>query len=178
MAHRRVDALEDVRIPRNKDSDESTETGARESPRTSRWISFSCTVCSEPSRAVPTTDRAARLLCRQCFGKGVDRRPRELNELTGKEWAARSRSVEQYPDTRSQKQRVHGASFPQSLAREQIEIFTRRGQTVLDPFVGVGTTLDACVETGRKGIGVDINPEFVDLALSDLRASQVPESSY
>jgi DNA modification methylase len=107
-------------------------------------------------------------LCRGCFGKGKDRRPRELNELTGKEWAQKSRSIEQYPDTRSEKQRIHGASFPQSLAREQIEIYTAAGQTVLDPFVGVGTTLDACREVGRRGIGVDVNETFIDIARRDL----------
>jgi DNA modification methylase len=39
---------------------------------------------------------------------------------------------------------------------------------VLDPFVGVGTTLDACAELGRRGIGVELNREFAAIARNDL----------
>lgn len=140
------------------------------------WVQFICSRCGDPSKALRGTQREQALLCRSCLGKGKDRRPRELNELSGKEWANMSRSVEQYPDTRSEKQRLHGASFPQSLARAQIEIYTRVHQTVLDPFVGVGTTIDACVEANRHGIGVDVNPEFIDIAQEDLhRAGATPQ---
>ena len=137
-------------------------------PTRGRWESFECRRCGDPTKAIHGTSRHADALCRRCFGKGVDRRPRELNDLSGKEWAQKSRSVAQYPDTRSEKQRIHGASFPRSLAREQIEIYTSRGQCVLDPFVGVGTTMDACREVGRNGIGLDINPDFLELAERDL----------
>lgn len=129
-----------------------------------RWKTFACLECGDPTKAIDGTERQTRRVCRRCFGKRVDRRPHELNTLSGKEWAQRSRSVEQYPDTRSEKQRIHGASFPQSLARAQIEIYTSPGQLVLDPFVGVGTVMDACRETGRHGIGVDINSDFLTLA--------------
>jgi DNA modification methylase len=47
-------------------------------------------------------------------------------------------------------------------------MYTKAGDTVLDPFVGVGTTLDACSMLGRRGIGIDLNQEYVDLALGDL----------
>ena len=103
-----------------------------------------------------------------CFGKGIDRRPRELNELSGGEWAKASRSIEHYPDTRSTKQRIHGASFPESLASEQIGIYTKPGDVVLDPFVGVGTTLDAALALNRYGIGLDINARFISVARADL----------
>jgi DNA modification methylase len=39
---------------------------------------------------------------------------------------------------------------------------------VLDPFVGVGTTLDACAELGRLGVGVELNSAFVEIAKTDL----------
>ena len=39
-------------------------------------------------------------------------------------------------------------------------MFTKKGMTVLDPFVGSGTTLIACNELGRNGIGIDLNPEY------------------
>lgn len=136
-----------------------------------RRAQFDCTRCDAAASAPLGTSRAERGLCNRCFGKRPDRRPRELNELSGKQWAAASRSVEQYPDTRSEKQRLHGAAFPMSLARQQIEIYTKPGDVVLDPFVGVGTTLDACEGLGRRGIGIELNPEFTALAEPDLQGT-------
>lgn len=95
-------------------------------------------------------------------------RKNSLNDMTGSEWAQSSKSIMEYTDKRSEKQRTHGASFPQSLAAHQIAIYTKKGETVLDPFLGVGTTLDACAELGRKGIGIELNKEFVDLSKKDL----------
>lgn len=139
-------------------------------PKTSdsRRERFACPKCGRKTDALVGTKRLEERLCRPCFGKGKDRRPRDLNELDGRSWAHASKSVEEYRDTRSHKQKIHGAAFPESLARQQIEIFTKRGQTVLDPFVGVGTTLDACAHLGRRGIGIDLSKEFVDLARNDL----------
>lgn len=91
-----------------------------------------------------------------------------LNDMTGSEWAQSSKSIMEYEDTRSKKQKIHGASFPQSLAEHQIMIYTKKGETVLDPFAGVGTTLDACTSTGRNGIGIELNEEFVSLAKADI----------
>ncbi len=133
-------------------------------------LKYVCVSCEEPTDAFAGTARAGAGTCRACYGKGIDRRPRELNELTGKEWAQSSRSVQDYPDTRSEKQRVHGAAFPMSLAKQQISVYTREGQVVLDPFVGVGTTLDACSELGRHGLGVELNPEYAELARADVAA--------
>src|SRR6266568_7484106 len=95
-------------------------------------------------------------------------RKNALNDFTGSEWAQSSKSVMTYEDVRSEKQRIHGASFPQSLAEHQILTYTKRGETVLDPFVGVGTTLDACAALERNGIGVELNPAFVKLAKESL----------
>jgi DNA modification methylase len=43
-------------------------------------------------------------------------------------------------------------------------MFTKEGDTVLDPFVGVGSTLKACAVTRRNGIGIELSPAFVALA--------------
>lgn len=133
-----------------------------------RRVRFDCTRCGKPTDAFAGTDRDLHGLCRDCVVKREDRRPRELNDLTGAEWAQASKSVQEYPDTRSEKQRLHGAAFPMSLARQQISVYTSSGQTVLDPFVGVGTTLDACASLGRLGIGVELSPKYAELARADL----------
>jgi len=91
-----------------------------------------------------------------------------LNDFSGSEWAQSSKSVMEYEDKRSAKQKAHGASFPQSLAEHQIVCYTKKNQTVLDPFAGVGTTLDACIKTGRNGIGIELKSDFVKMAKNDL----------
>jgi DNA modification methylase len=101
-------------------------------------------------------------------------RRNSLNDLTGSEWAQLSKSIMQYEDRRSEKQRLHGAAFPQSLAEHHILIYTKKGETVLDPFAGVGTTLDACATTGRNGLGIELNPVFVSKAEESLAYMRRP----
>ena len=148
---------------------EGTQTGRRK-----KRVAIECANCGIQTDAAPSTQRAVQKLCRGCFGKGEDRRPKDLNELTGSQWARYSKSIEEYPDTRSEKQRLHGASFPKSLALQQIEIYTKKGETVLDPFLGVGTTLDAALEIERNGVGIELSPEFAQLAQEDIKhASEI-----
>ena len=61
---------------------------------------------------------------------------------------------------------IHPATFPISMARRVIEQFTHRGELVLDPFVGSGTTLVAAQDSERNAIGVDLLQNYVDLANS------------
>ena len=57
----------------------------------------------------------------------------------------------------------HPAIMPLSLARRCVEITSRPGDIVLDPYAGSGTTLIAARDAGRKWIGVELKPGFVDL---------------
>lgn len=57
----------------------------------------------------------------------------------------------------------HPAIMPLSLARRCLEITSRPGDVVLDPYAGSGTTLIAARDAGRKWVGVEIKPGFVDL---------------
>jgi site-specific DNA-methyltransferase (adenine-specific) len=58
----------------------------------------------------------------------------------------------------------HPAPFPIELARRCIRLSTWPGETVLDPFVGSGTSLRACRDLGRDSIGFDIDPSSVAIA--------------
>lgn len=58
----------------------------------------------------------------------------------------------------------HPAPFPVELPRRCIKLFSYTTATVLDPFAGSGSTLLACRATGRRGIGVEISPEYCALA--------------
>ena len=64
----------------------------------------------------------------------------------------------------------HSATFPVGLPSWFIKLFTKTQDVVLDPFVGSGTTLVAAVELGRRYIGIDINPEYVDISRSRVLA--------
>jgi site-specific DNA-methyltransferase (adenine-specific) len=63
----------------------------------------------------------------------------------------------------------HPAPFPVELPRRCIRLFSYVGDTVLDPFLGSGTTLLACAELGRKGIGVEIDPVYCGVAGERIR---------
>ncbi len=64
----------------------------------------------------------------------------------------------------SKKRIGHPTPFPIELPRRCIKLFSYVGDTVLDPFLGSGTTLLACLLTKRNGIGVDIDKKYCALA--------------
>ncbi len=70
----------------------------------------------------------------------------------------------------------HPAPFPVELPRRCIQLFSYVDDTVLDPFCGSGSTLLACVETRRNGIGVDLSAEFCALARERLRLASLPKT--
>jgi len=65
--------------------------------------------------------------------------------------------------------RDHIAPFPYELPYRLIKAFSYVGETVLDPFLGSGTTLVAAADLGRNGIGYEINPEIASVALKRLK---------
>jgi len=135
-------------------------------------IRFNCESCGVASTAPISTERATEKQCTKCFGKRTDKRVNKLNDLSGSEWAQGSKTVEKYPGVRSEKQRAHGAAFPESLAEAHIKIYTKKGDLVLDPFAGVGTTLDVAKRMGRKAIGIELNGNFARIAREDLGSSE------
>jgi site-specific DNA-methyltransferase (adenine-specific) len=64
----------------------------------------------------------------------------------------------------SKKKIGHPAPYPVELPRRCIKLFSYTSDTVLDPFLGSGSTLVACAITKRKGIGVDIDKQYCALA--------------
>jgi site-specific DNA-methyltransferase (adenine-specific) len=58
----------------------------------------------------------------------------------------------------------HPAPFPVALPRRLIELYTYRGDLILDPFVGSGTSAVAAVETGRHYVGFDTEPSYIEIA--------------
>lgn len=67
----------------------------------------------------------------------------------------------------------HPAMFPEELARRVMLLFSFRGDTVLDPFNGVGTTSVAARRNGRNFLGIDIAPEYCATAETRLASTQL-----
>ena len=66
----------------------------------------------------------------------------------------------------------HPAPFPVELPQRLIELYTYRGDLVLDPFMGAGTTAVAAARTGRHYVGFDTSPEYLTIARERLAAEQ------
>jgi len=64
----------------------------------------------------------------------------------------------------SKKRTGHPAPFPLELPLRCIKLFSFEGDLILDPFVGSGTTLVACKMTSRRGIGIDISEDYLEIA--------------
>jgi DNA modification methylase len=95
----------------------------------------------------------------------------KLNDLSGKEWLKFQKSwFIHNPPPRKKNVLLHPAKFPETLIQEFIEFFTKSGMNVLDPMVGTGSTLIACIRSGRNGYGVELNPKYADIAREEVKA--------
>ena len=63
----------------------------------------------------------------------------------------------------------HPAAFPTELPKRCIKLFSFVGDTILDPFLGSGSTLIAAYLHKRKGIGVDVDKKYCDIAVNRLQ---------
>ena len=89
----------------------------------------------------------------------------KLNDLDSKTWLKFQKSwfVHNPPPRRKDVLR-HPAKFPETLAQEFIEFFTKREQVVFDPMVGTGSTLVAALRAGRNSFGIELNQTYADIA--------------
>lgn len=73
-------------------------------------------------------------------------------------------------DMSHKEERVHPTQKPIDVIKIIINRFSKEGETILDPFLGSGTTLRACRETNRNGIGFEINPDYEPIIRKRLMA--------
>jgi len=89
----------------------------------------------------------------------------KLNDLDSKTWLKFQKSwFIHNPPHRNKGVLVHPAKFPETMAQEFIEFFTRRGGNVLDPMAGTGSTLVAALRSGRNSSGIELNPKYAGIA--------------
>lgn len=96
-----------------------------------------------------------------------DQRPirNRLNDLAPREWLKFQKSWFVHDPPRRKKDVLrHPGKFPETLAEEFVTFFTKAGQYVLDPMVGTGSTVVACLRSGRQAVGIELNPEYAALA--------------
>jgi DNA modification methylase len=65
--------------------------------------------------------------------------------------------------------RNHSAAFPRALPEWFIKLFTKERDLVLDPFMGSGTTVFAAYEMGRRAVGIEIVPEYMNMVEDKLK---------
>lgn len=90
----------------------------------------------------------------------VSAKIKEASKLTTVEWNEYFYGHWNFP---GEKQNGHLAMFPEELPRRLIRMFSFAGETVLDPFLGSGTTTLAAMRLGRNSVGYEINEEFEPL---------------
>ncbi|HKO97289.1 MAG TPA: site-specific DNA-methyltransferase [Pyrinomonadaceae bacterium] len=86
---------------------------------------------------------------------------RDSSRLTKEEHAAWFQQIWSMP---GESTREHPAPFPEKLAHRLVRMFSFTGDTVLDPFMGTGTTLLASAKSGRNSIGVELEAEYIKIA--------------
>lgn len=85
----------------------------------------------------------------------------KLNDLTGKDWIKFTKSwFTINARTRTKGEIQHPAKYPEELVQDFVAFFTKKDELVLDPFVGVGSTIIGCQNLQRKSIGIELNPVF------------------
>lgn len=89
-----------------------------------------------------------------------------LNDLNGREWLYWTDTlyITAYPpDATHSLRKQHGAMKPPEVMAEIIKFFTKKGELILDPFAGVGGTLLGAALAGRRAVGFELNPCWVEV---------------
>lgn len=127
----------------------------------------------EAPRPTPKGDRPAKSPADG--GPAVKRQPvNKLNDLSAKEWIPETVSVWIQrglgkEHAHAEIERQHPAPFSFQDVARLVRFFSKAGETVLDPFVGVGSTLKAAALEGRRGIGIELNKKYAELANKRLK---------
>ncbi len=89
----------------------------------------------------------------------------KLNDLEAKDWMKFTKTwFIHNPPPRKKDEVLHPAKYPEGMIEDFIRFFTKENQVVFDPFLGTGSTLVACHNSGRKGIGIELQEKYGKIA--------------
>jgi len=95
----------------------------------------------------------------------------KLNELSAKEWLKFTKTwFVHNPPPRKKEEVLHPAKYPESMIEEFVKFFTKKGALVFDPFLGTGSTLVACHNSERNGVGIELQQKYGQIAKERLKA--------
>lgn len=105
------------------------------------------------------------------YQRTCDCKENKINCMTAKEWLKSQIGIWQffYEGRDIRDKELHPATYPISLAKKCIELFTHEGELVVDPFVGSGTTLIAARDINRNAVGFDLQQKYIDLCNERLK---------
>jgi DNA modification methylase len=113
-------------------------------------------------------------------GRTCDCPEKHLNCMSAKDWLKSQVGVWRFfyeaRDVRDKT--LHPATFPISLARQVLQLFSHRGELVLDPFAGSGTTLLAAQDLDRNAAGFDLKADYIALCEQRLSANAPARNSH
>jgi DNA modification methylase len=111
-----------------------------------------------PKNGIIEVDYEYILVFKKIGKTGVDRAVKEKSRLSKKEWKEYFSSHWNFGGER---QVDHEAMFPDELPKRLIKMFSFVGDTVLDPFLGSGTTIKAALENDRNAVGYELNEKYL-----------------
>jgi DNA modification methylase len=119
------------------------------------------------------------------FMKSCDCASSHISCITAKEWVKSQVAIQQFPITEDEIKEfyyesrdirdkdVHPAVFPIALPAHFIKTLTHKGELVLDPFSGIGTTLLAAQDLGRNAVGFDLKEEYIEISRKRLGQKRI-----
>ena len=97
--------------------------------------------------------------------KIASQRAKTFNGLSATEWTALSSSVwNDVSSSRSKRHLDHGATYPEKLCDRLIAMYSKKGDTIMDPFLGTGTTVISAIKNQRNAIGIELTDRFFSVA--------------
>jgi DNA modification methylase len=119
------------------------------------------------------------------FVKTCDCASNHISCITAKEWVKSQVAIKEFPITEDEikefyyegrdirDKNVHPAVFPIALPAHFIKTLTHKGELVLDPFAGIGTTLLAAQDLGRNAVGFDLKEEYIEVSRKRLAQKRI-----
>ena len=113
------------------------------------------------------------------YQKTCDCPDNHISCITAKDWLRGMVTIKEffYESRDIRDKSIHPAMYPISLPAHFIKLLTHQGELVLDPFVGVGSTLMAAQDLGRNAVGFDLQKKYIDICKQRLSQTRLNDKT-